>query len=123
MKPFSLIPKDETMYYVLYDLRKDTDPASLVNIHLPTAKCGGPVLLRIEAEVYEDVITALRDMCVNEGNEWMTTLLIRPEDAPTNTGDLEVYGVYILIAHLVLFVDEPREFTQKLKGMKRLVIH
>ena len=123
MKPFSLIPKDETMYYVLYDLRKDPDPASLVNIHLPTAKCDGPVLLRIEVKNYENVVTAIREMCVDEGNEWMTTLLIRPENAPTNTGDLEVHGIYILIAHMALFVDEPAEFMHKLKSMKRLVVH
>ncbi len=123
MKPFGLFPKDETMYYVLYDLRKDEDPSTLANIHLPTSKCEGPVLLRIEAEGYEKVVTALREMCVNEGNEWMTTLLVRPQDAPTNTGDLEVHGIYLLIVHISLFVNEPADFMQKLKGMKRLVVH
>ena len=123
MKPFSFSPEDNTMYYILYDLREDTDPTSLVNIHLPTVECENPVLLRIKAENYEDVITALREMCVNEGNEWMTTLIIRPVDAFANTGDLEVLGVYILIAHLSQFVNEPEMFMQKLKGMKRLAIH
>ena len=123
MKPFSFSPEDKTMYYILYDLREDTDPTSLVNIHLPTAQCEEPVLLRIKAENYADVITALREMCVNEGNEWMTTLVIRPEVAPTNTGDLEIHGIYILIAHLSQFMNEPEMFMQKLKGMKRLVVH
>ena len=123
MKLFNLSTEDNTMYYVLYDLRKDTDPASLVNVHLPTSKCDGPVLLRVEVTDYENVITALREMCVNEGNEWMTTMLIRPRNAPTNTGDLEVNGIYILIAHIKLFVDEPEKFMQKLKSMKRLVLH
>ena len=123
MKPFNFSPEDNTMYYVLYDLREDTDPSSLVNIHLPSAECESPVLLRIEAENYEDVITALREMCVDEGNEWMTTLIIRPENAVANTGDLEVYGIYILIAHLKMFMDKPELFMQKLKGMKRLVVH
>jgi hypothetical protein len=123
MKPFNLSPEDNTLYYILYDLRKDSDPATLVNVHLPKSKCKGPVLVLMEAENYEDVITSLQEMCVDEGNEWMTTLLIRPENAPTNTGDLEVNAVYILIAHLSLFVDEPEKFMQKLKGMKRLVVH
>ncbi len=123
MRPFNFSPEDNTLYYILYDLREDTDPASLVNIHLPTAECGNPVLLRIEVENYENVITALREMCISEGNEWMTTLIIRPENAIANTGDLEVHGIYILIAHLKLFIDKPEVFMHKLKGMKRLVLH
>jgi hypothetical protein len=124
MRPFDLSPEDNTMYYILYDLRKDLDPVtSLINVHLPTAKSEGPVLLRVEADDYENIVMALREMCINEGNEWMTTMLIRPGNAPTNTGDLEVNGIYILIAHIKLFVDEPEGFMQKLKSMKRLVLH
>ena len=123
MRPFSFLQEDTTMYYALYDLRKDIDPSSLTTIHLPTAQCVGPVLVRVEPVHYETVMAAIRVMCVDEGDEWMTTLVIRPEDAPTNTGDLEVNGIYILIAHLGLFMDEPEEFMQKLKGMKRLVVH
>ncbi len=124
MRHFSLAPEDTTMYYILYDLRKDPNPStSLVNVHLPTSKCKEPVLIRIESENYEEVIISLREMCVNEGNEWMTTLVIRPKIAPTNTGDLEVDGIYILVAHLAQFVDEPEKFMHKLKGMKRLAIH
>jgi hypothetical protein len=123
MRPFSLIPQDDTMYYVLYDLRKDVDPSALANIHLPTAKCEGPVLLLVEPEDYESVRESLLEMCANEGNQWMSTILVRPEDAPTNTGDLEVNSIYVMIVHLNLFVEEPVEFMQKLKGMKRLVFH
>lgn len=123
MKPFSFTTEDNTMYYALYDLRKDTDPASLSSIHLPTSTCVGPVLIQVKAEDYENVVTAIREMCVNEGDEWMTTLLIRPTDAPTNTGDLEVNEAYIMIAHLSLFMDEPEMFMQKLKSMKRQVVH
>ena len=123
MRPFSFIPEDTTMYYVLYDLRKDTDPTSLGNIHLPTSRCEGPVLILIEVEDYENVVAAIREMCIDEGSEWMTTLLIRPKDAPTNTGDLEVNSAYIMIAHLSLFLDEPEMFMEKLKGMKRQVVH
>jgi abortive infection bacteriophage resistance protein len=90
---------------------------------LPTAQCDGPVLVRVEPEHYESVVESIREMCVHEGDEWMTTLVIRPEDAPTNTGDLEVNGIYILIAHLSLFMDEPEKFMAKLKSMKRLVVH
>jgi hypothetical protein len=123
MKPFSLTTEDSTMYYVLYDLRKDTDPTSLGGIHLPTSTCEGPVLVLVELDDYENVVIAIREMCVEEGSEWMTTLLIRPKDAPTNTGDLEVNSAYIMIAHLALFLDEPEEFMEKLKGMKRQVVH
>ena len=123
MRPFSFIPEDTTMYYVLYDLRKDTDPASLGGIHLPTSACAGPVLVLVEIEDYERVVASVREMCVDEGSEWMTTLLIRPKDAPTNTGDLEVHAAYIMIAHLSLFLDEPEKFMEKLKGMKRQVVH
>lgn len=123
MDSFSFMPKDNTMYYALYDLRKDEDPSALSNIHLPTANCEGPVLLLVEAKDYESVRVALNEMCTNEGSEWMTTLLIRPESAPTNTGDLEINAVYVMIAHLGLFMDEPEMFMQKLKSMKRLVVH
>lgn len=120
----NFMPKDTVMYYTLYDLRKDPDLTSaLANVHLPTAECEGPVLLRIEPEQYQDIISGLREMCINEGDEWMTTMLIRPKDAPTNTGDLEVHGIYILIANIKLFIDEPHEFMNKLRSMKRLVLH
>ena len=123
MEPFSFTQKDTTMYYALYDLRKDVDPSSLSNIHLPTAACAGPVLIRILPEDYESVSDAVRKMCVNEGDEWMTTLVIRPENAPSNSSDLEANGIYVLIAHLQLFVTAPENFMQKLKSMKRLVLH
>jgi hypothetical protein len=117
------MPEDDTMYYVLYDLRKDVDPSTLANIRLPTAKCEGPVLLLIEPEDYDSVRISVQEMTADEGGEWMTTLLVRPEDAPTNTGDLEVNEIYIMIVHLNLFVEKPEEFMQKLKGMKRLIFH
>lgn len=121
---FSNFMSEETMYYTLYDLRKDPDPMSaLANVHLPTAECKGPVLIRVEPEQYQDMIYGLREMCANEGEEWMTSMLIRPKHAPTNTGDLEVNGIYILIAHVQLFIDEPHEFQNKLRSMKRLVFH
>ena len=123
MRPFSFMPEDDTMYYVLYDLRKDEDPSSLYNVCLPTAKCDGPVLLLVEPDDYDSVRLAVQEMTVNESGEWMSTLLIRPEDAPTNTGDLEINEIYIMIVHLNLFVEKPEEFMQKLKGMKRLVVH
>ncbi len=123
MKPFSLTPEDNTMYYVLYDLRKDVDPSALCNVHLPSEKCKGPVLLLVESEDYDRVRASLIEVCENEGSQWMTTLLIRPEDATTNTGDLEVNKIYVMIAHLNLFMNEPEMFMQKLKGMKRLVLH
>jgi len=123
MKPFNLSPEDNTMYYVLYDLRKDSDPASLPNVHLPTDKCEGPVLILVEPDDYDSVRLAVQEMTVNEGSEWMSTLLVRPEDAPTNTGDLEINEIYIMIVHLNLFVEEPEEFMHKLKSMKRLVFH
>jgi hypothetical protein len=123
MRPFSFTPEDDTMYYVLYDLRKDVDPSALANVHLPTSKCEGPVLLLMEPEDYESVRLSVQEITVNEGNEWMTTLLVRPEVAPTNTGDLEVNAVYVMIVHLNLFVEEPEEFMHKLKSMKRLIFH
>jgi hypothetical protein len=123
MRPFSFTPEDDTMYYVLYDLRKDEDPSSLCNVHLPTSKCEGPVLLLVEPEDYEDVRLSLLEMCANEGNQWMSTILIRPESAPSNTGDLEVGSVYVMVVHLTLFVEEPEQFMQKLKSMKRLILH
>ena len=123
MKPFSFAPEDDTMYYALYDLRNDVDPSTLSNVYLPTANCEGPVLVRVEPADYESVRVSIVEMCINEGNEWMTTLLVRPGDAPTNTGDLEINKIYIMIAHLNLFTKRPEEFMQKLKSMKRLIFH
>lgn len=115
---------DKTMRYVLYDLRKDPDPQSaLANVHLPIAGDDGPVLFRVESEQYRDVVHSLREMCVNEGDEWLTTMLIRPLYAPNNTGDLEPNAIYVLVAHVELFQADPDGFMNKLRSMKRMVFH
>lgn len=121
---FSFMPDDKRMRYVLYDLRKDPDPQSaLANVHLPRAEDDGPVLIRVEVEQYQDMMYGLREMCVNEGDEWVTTMLSRPDYAPTNTGDLEPNAIYILIAHISLFLKNPYEFMDNLRSMKKLVLH
>jgi len=112
----------KTMRYVLYDLRKDPDTKSaLANVHLPIAMDDGPVLFRVESEQYRDVVYSLREMCVNEGDEWLTTMLIRSPHSLT--GDLEPNAVYILVAHVELFQADPEGFMNKLPLMKRMIFH
>lgn len=113
-------PPDNIMRYILYDLREDP---SLVKVHLPRAEDDEPVLLRVEPDQYNDVRYELRELCINEGDEWMVTLLQRPDYAPTNTGDLIPNALYILIAHFELFKNNPNEFRANLARMKKLVFH
>jgi len=121
---FSFAPEEQEMRYFLYDLREDPDPQSaLAKVHLPNAEDEGPVLLHVEYAQYRDVMSGLCEMCFNEGDEWMLTLLTRPENAPTNTGDLEPNEVYILIAHVRLFRDDPNKFMYKMRSMKRMTFH
>lgn len=105
-----------TMFYVLYDFTKG---ATLAKVHLPLAEDGGPVLMKVTLETYEQTVGDLREMCVNEGDEWMTTLLIRPQFAMRNTSDLEPLVPYILIAHIALVQKDPVGFAEKLKSMKQ----
>jgi hypothetical protein len=106
-----------TMFYVLYDFT--AGKATLANIHLPPAEDDGPVLLKVTLETYEQTVGDLREMCINEGDEWMTTLLIRPEYTMRNTSDLEPLVPYILIAHIALVQKDPTKFAENLKSMKQ----
>ncbi len=108
----------DPLYYVLYDLRKDT---SLSKIHLPSSHEDGPVLLRVEGKDYRDIYIELQEMTENEGNMWMTSLITRPLYAPTNTSDLVVDSSYMLIAHISLVKDDPAAFIKRLSGMRKLV--
>lgn len=106
------------MFYVLYDF---TDgKTTLASIHLPPAgDDDGPVLIKVTPETYEQTVSDLREMCINEGDEWMTTMLIRPEHTMHNTSDLEPLIPYILVAHITLVQKDPSGFVEKLKSMKR----
>ncbi len=106
-----------TMFYILYDLA--SGKATLASIHLPPAEDDGPVLLKVTLETYEQTVGDLREMCVNEGDEWMTTLLIRPEYTMRNTSDLEPLVPYIWIAHIALVAKDPTRFAENLKSMKQ----
>ncbi len=116
--------KEQEMHYFLYDLRKDPDPQSaLANVHLPNSEDAGPVLLHVDFTQYQDVMYGLQEMCFNEGDEWMITMLTRPENAPTNSGDLEPNEIYILIAHVRLLRNDPNKFMYKMRSMKRMILH
>jgi len=110
----------DTLYYVLYDLRKEP---SLSNIHLPSEHEEGPVLLRVNDKDYRDIYTELKEMNENEGHMWMTSLVTRPLYAPTNTSDLVAEAPYVLIAHMSLVKDDPEAFINSLSGMRELVTH
>jgi len=122
LKPFAFEDADR-MYYILYDLRKDP---SLAKIHLPKEGDEGPVLLRIHPEQYFVIVQELRELCENEGNEWMTSILIRPDDAPSNETDLEKGIPYIIVVHISLIGKSPGafdEFMHKVAKMRKLVFH
>jgi len=112
LKLFSI--EDDRMYYILYDLRKDP---SLAKIHLPKEGDEGPVLLRIHPEQYFVIVQELRELCENEGNEWMTSILIRPDDK----------GIpYIIVVHISLIGKSPGafdEFMHKVAKMRKLIFH
>jgi hypothetical protein len=103
------------MYYILYDLRKST---SLAQIHLPLEDEGGPVLLKVSFDSYESIVQDLREMCVNEGDEWMTQLLVVPKNTIRNSSDLERMTPYIMIAHVSMIQKDPRGFVEKLTSMQ-----
>lgn len=105
-----------TMYYILYDLTKDQ---TMADIHLPVEEDDGPVLLKVSMEIYEETMRDLREMTINEGDEWMTTMLIVPAQTMRNTSDLEPMVPYILIAHISIVKADPEAFMEKLKHMKR----
>lgn len=106
----------EQMHYILYDF---TQGKTLADIHLPVEEDNGPVLLKVTEETYTQTVADLREMCVHEGDMWMTTLLIRPEYAPTNTSDLEQDVPYIVIAHISLLGKDGSDLMRKLCSMKQ----
>lgn len=116
MTDLKLFPsRDDALYYILYDLREDP---SLSKIHLPK-EGEGPILLRVNEDQYISLAQELRELCANEGNEWATSMLIRPSFGPTNYTDLEENVPYIVIVHVQDFED----FVNRLPKLKRQLLH
>jgi hypothetical protein len=62
-------------------------------------------------------------MFENEGEQWLTTLVVRPEHALTDiTADLLVGELYIMIFHLAYMkMHSSEELLRKVAGMKKYV--
>jgi hypothetical protein len=119
-RPLGVPSSDETIYYILYDLRADP---SLSPIHLPEEDEGGPVLLLVDQRDCSYIFTELKEMFENEGAQWVTTVLIRPEYAPANASDLLVGEMYIVILHLAMLAADPEGLPRKMAGMRKYVVN
>ena len=119
-RPLGIPSCDDTLYYILYDLRENT---SLSRIHLPTATEGGPVLLLVSPKDCSHIFVELQEMLDNESAQWMATVLARPEYAPTNTSDLLAGELYIMILHQGLLQENPEHLTRGIMGMRKWVTH
>ena len=108
---------DDTMYYMLYDLRDDV---SISGIHLPSSDEEGPVLLHINRWDYEDVTSELNEMNENEGSLWATSILRRPKNT-LNISDLVVGETYILVAHTALLRKDPDAFSERVVRMRKWI--
>jgi len=56
----------------------------------------------------------------------MTSILIRPDDAPSNETDLEKGIPYIIVVHISLIGKSPGafdEFMHKVAKMRKLIFH
>ncbi len=105
-----------TLFYVLYDLRKDP---SLAKIHLPNPEEGGPVLLLIDQKNYADIYSELNEMNYNEGFRWMTCLIYKPLGS-NMACDLIPAVPYILIAHMTLVEEaDTKKFFDRVTTMQR----
>lgn len=113
-------PIDDRLYYILYDLTKDN---SLAPIHLPGPDDTELVLLKIDMDDYVQLRGDLYELCVDEGNYWMTSLIFRPPGAPNNETDLEHGVPYIIIAHVAMIEKDPEAFMAKLPKIRQLVFH
>lgn len=113
---------EDDMYYVLYDLRR-VGVDGLATIHLPSAEEAGPVLLEINTDDYGDIVKHLRELICNEGDFWLSHLIILPRDT-TATTDLKPLSAYILIVHSELlirhiFYGDQDHFFDKIATMKK----
>ena len=78
-------------------------------------------MLLVNKKDYPDISREVQEMNENEGFTWMTSMLWRPEYAPTNTSDLLTEKPYILIAHTALLGENPEAFMDKITGMQKWV--
>lgn len=111
---------DNTLHYTLYDLRK-TGIEGLADIFLP--EDDDPLVLHVSENNYLEVKANVEEMCINEGNDWMHSLLI-PTKGMFNTSDLTPYEMYIVIAHRKLLVkyrafEDPSLIIAKFASMKK----